>query len=72
VLNALLSAIFKAITELTTVGTQTTPKLLPSRGHRGPRLVVGHGQLLEGLPGACFRFPPGRQNDPLEGFPQFA
>ena len=71
-LDALFSTVLKAISELTTAGAQTTTKALLLGRHRGPRLAVRHRQLIEGLPGACFRFAPGRQNDLLEGFAQFA
>ena len=67
VLDTLLFVVFKTITELTTTGAQTTPELLLVGRHSWPWLVVRHGQLVESLPGACFRFAPGRQNDLLKG-----
>ena len=70
--DALFSGVLGAISELTTAGSQTTAELLLVARHRGPRLMVRHGQLIESLPGACFRFAAGRQNDPFKGFAQFA
>lgn len=72
VLDALFSGVLEAISELTTAGTQTTAELLLVARHRGPWLMVRYGQLVESLPGARFRFAPGRQNDPFESFAQFA
>jgi hypothetical protein len=71
VLDALLSSVLQSIPELTTAGAQTAAQVLLTGRHRRPRFAVRHRQLIESLPGACFRFTPGRQNDPLEGLAQF-
>jgi hypothetical protein len=57
--DTLFPPVLETVPELTAAGAQTTTEALLVGRHPGPRFVVGHCQLIESLPGACFRFAPG-------------
>ena len=61
--DGLLTTVLEAIAKLTATGTQATTERLLFGRHRWPRIAVGHGELLKGLPRPGLRFASCRQYD---------